>query len=477
MSASKNYRRSHSVAGPKGPCPGSCILGFIPIGARAEIGAYPARAQIVRLLGLGLVLAILALAAPVTADDTAPTTTTARTLRIVNGLSTTDFPTTGLLMYSASGSESTASGACSGTLIGCQTFLTAAHCVADAAEGADLDPANYFVLLQNALVAAVDSMAVHPDYATVSGATVTFGDELADIAVLKLAQPVMGISPQPLLTTDPFTIFGSGTTSGTIAGFGITEGTADDLGIKRWGQVAAEGCPASISSETVGEKVLCWDFANPLGSAGEDSNTCNGDSGGPLFFTVEGTEVVAGVTQAGINASCLPEASADMSWDTSVYHYLSFVQTQLALDSTSACGNLPPVGSSGTSVTPYEGSLVPSGSTTKSFEVPSGTQELRIVMNGIDGDAFDPDLRVRYGLPPTSVSSDCLQEQYHPYGSCAFENPTAGTWYAQVENLGSSTGTYQLTVTQMPEPVASAAALAVLLTLMARGVRHRPTRR
>src|SRR5687768_5172867 len=44
---------------------------------------------------------------------------------IVNGQATTEFPTTGILL---SGS-SPATLLCSGTLIGCDRFLTAAHCV------------------------------------------------------------------------------------------------------------------------------------------------------------------------------------------------------------------------------------------------------------------------------------------------------------------------------------------------------------
>src|SRR5947199_3174023 len=41
--------------------------------------------------------------------------------KIANGLPTSDFPSVGQLL--------TAAGSCSGTLIGCQTFLTAAHCL------------------------------------------------------------------------------------------------------------------------------------------------------------------------------------------------------------------------------------------------------------------------------------------------------------------------------------------------------------
>src|SRR6188508_2861269 len=61
--------------------------------------------------------------------------------RIVNGKLTSDFPTTGGLLYSESGAFIETNGptaswidapmVCTGTLIGCSTFLTAGHCVDD----------------------------------------------------------------------------------------------------------------------------------------------------------------------------------------------------------------------------------------------------------------------------------------------------------------------------------------------------------
>src|SRR5439155_6360219 len=75
--------------------------------------------------------------------------------RIVNGVLGADYPTVGALLDSSN--FDSASMICSGTLIGCQTFLTAGHCV----EG-NLDPLHYSVFLQHAGFFAVAGVSLHP---------------------------------------------------------------------------------------------------------------------------------------------------------------------------------------------------------------------------------------------------------------------------------------------------------------------------
>lgn len=60
--------------------------------------------------------------------------------RIVNGVLTAQYPSVGILMDSSNPNLATL--LCSGTLIGCQTFLTAGHCVAP-----DHNPQHYSVFL------------------------------------------------------------------------------------------------------------------------------------------------------------------------------------------------------------------------------------------------------------------------------------------------------------------------------------------
>ena len=164
---------------------------------------------------------------------------------IVNGVATQQFPSVGALLW---GSDvDTASMICSGTLIGCQTFLTAGHCVED-----DLDPSSYFVYLQHAGLFAVTSVTLHRDYEFPVG----------DVAVLRLATPVTGIAPTRI---DTVGTFGDGSPA-IIAGFGNTGGGNDDYGLKRAGAITIAACSTGISDTTS----VCWNFDAPLGPAGTD---------------------------------------------------------------------------------------------------------------------------------------------------------------------------------------------------------------
>ncbi len=341
--------------------------------------------------------------------------------RVVNGLLTSDFPTTGALLRGTTADD--ASAWCSGTLIGCNTFLTAGHCV----EG-DLAPSHYQVFLQHGGIFAVSSISLNPAY----------NFPVADVAVLKLQTAVSGIRPTALNTVqDP--PFGS---AGVIVGFGRSGGSNDDYGIKRYGAVTTGSCSAAGESDTTS---VCWTFSAPLGSPGSNSNTCNADSGGPLFLTLGGNSVVAGITSGGTLDSCL---TGDASYDADVYYYRSFIQSVGGSDiGSTSCGAIPQVGDGQTEVTAFAGT-VNSGSpdATHAFTVPPGIEELRVAMNGVD-DGSDFDLYVKRGSPPTTSSYDCGRIGSNQYGVCSFANPGADTWYAMV-HLYNGSGQYQLTVTK-----------------------------
>ena len=346
--------------------------------------------------------------------------------RIVNGLPSQAHPTTGALLVGSDPDD--AFPICSGTLIGCRTFLTAAHCVCDT-DGADCtgphppDPAAFLVFLQHSGFHTVSRIALRPDYVF----------PVADLAVLELGTPVTRIAPSAINTTaDP--PFG---TAGVIAGFGVTRGAASDGGIKRFGAVVTGSCPPGISEQTS----VCWSFDNPLGPPGSDSNTCFGDSGGPLFADLGAGEVVAGITSGGLSGSCLP---SDRSYDTNVWFYRSTILAEGGADLASTrCGAGSHVGEPGAAVSAFSGLLSGASSEARhTFEVPAGTEELRVTMNGAE--SADLDLYLRAGLPPTQAAFDCAAAGVSPFGACSVALPAPGTWHVLVARAAGS-GEYQLT--------------------------------
>lgn len=266
-------------------------------------------------------LVALLLLAPVIAVQAQPQP------RIVNGNHTQLFPTTGALLVSLGGQLSAI---CSGTLIGCNAFLTAAHCVCPGDTTCTPNPTPYAVFLQHGGIRAAIHITVHPSY--------LFG-ERNDVAIVTLASAFDGISPTAINTV------GSPTngTAAAIAGFGVTRGTTDDSGIKRAGSVLTASCQGFVPQA----HHVCWHFEKPLGLAGDNSNTCSGDSGGPLFVDFGGGQVVAGITSGGFSNSCLP---SDLSFDTDVFVNRAFIAANADL-SNPTCGAISQVGDVDTEVT------------------------------------------------------------------------------------------------------------------------------
>ncbi|MFT4569836.1 MAG: secreted trypsin-like serine protease [Hyphomicrobiaceae bacterium] len=349
---------------------------------------------------------------------------------IVNGVLTSDWASTGALLHNPGGAINQASATpwCSGTMIGCNTFLTAAHCVEDSQASN-----RYLVFLQHSGFHTVSSISLHSSY--------TSGNwPLFDIAVVHLGETVEGIRPTPISTVDPTSSISA---PGTIVGFGRSGGTesGDDYGLKRVGDVATVSCNGGGSGATNAD-LVCWNFIG-TGAAGTDSNTCNGDSGGPLFMDLGSGMTVAGVTSGGDGAECGP---GDHSWDANVAAYQAYVQSEGGADlSNTSCGSGPQVGDSQASVSGFSGTLSsgsPNGN--HSFSVGASVTKLVVTMNGSDTGSFD--LYVRQGAAATTSTFDCSATGSGSFGECIFNNPTAGTWDVLVKRTGGN-AQYQATAT------------------------------
>lgn len=342
--------------------------------------------------------------------------------RIVNGVLTASFPSTGALLKR---NEAGVAGSwCTGTLIGCGTFLTAAHCVAG-----DPKPAMYSVYLMHGGIFEVADIAVHPEY---NAQTAT-----ADVALIKLRNPVAGIAPAAVNRSRPV----PPGTIGTICGFGRSGGRNIDYGLKRAGLVRTAACTGQYS----GGEFVCWNFNAPIMQPGENSNTCNADSGGPLFVNFGGTPVVAGITSGGRQASCL---TGDHSYDANVQKYWPFIEQVAGSDlANRRCGDIPQIGQEGTAIEAAADVLTPTDpERVYEFTVPPETRLLRVSMNAYDDGDTDYNLFVRPKSSQAPAMSACRQDRPGQYAFCQFEAPRPGPWEARVQRVSGS-GPFQVTAT------------------------------
>jgi hypothetical protein len=191
-------------------------------------------------------------------------------------------------------------------------------------------------------------------------------------------------------------------------------------------------------------RFVCWNFNNPLGSPGPNSDTCFGDSGGPLFVSLGGQTVLAGVTSGGTSANCQP---LDNSNDDDVFTDLAWIQSEGGGDlNATSCGSGPQIGSPGTSVQGSTGTLTNSqNQAATTVEVPVGTAELRVSLNSADWFENSNALYIRHGAPASTTAFDCKSEAFSGQQFCDVVSPASGTWNILSRHLAGPGGAFQVT--------------------------------
>jgi len=399
--------------------------------------------------------------------------------RLVNGLGELGEPSSVALVQGAVPEDGFL--VCSGVLVGCDAVLTTAHCFnTNVAQ-------KTHVYVPHAGFVAIESATRHPAYVDAltnqpPGWIDTTRED--DISFVKLARAVTGVTPSRIPTAPP----PPDGTAGFVVGFGrdpVTESGVQNPGIKRSGDMVLGPC---AEAPLQGLDLLCWEPANPLPPPGEEVSTCAADSGGPLFVGSGIARVVAGITKGAIfdpqgqPDPCLPPVHP---YDVNVHRHREWLVgssgTGGIVASTGAfpldtvqCGALgqlpepmaPPSGCDGAPwghgeparACGFQGTLdAGSPEARYAFEVPVGTDTLRVALNGVATSlgGIDSDLYLRHGQLAQIAANDCAANGSGTLGFCQITDPSAGTWHVLVDQADGE-GDHQVVVSLFVRSVAAA---------------------
>jgi trypsin len=181
---------------------------------------------------------------------------------------------------------------CGGTLISNRYFLTAAHCVTNESNGALL-PLNQFSVRLGSVnrsagqVFTFSTLTRNADY--------DFQTLENDSALFTLSTPATGLTPLRLIDEDETSLWSTGR-SATLIGWGLTE----DGNNNSDSEILLEATAPMRSDEDCADAYGTDFDPGTMVCAGDGAtDTCNGDSGGPMMVSDGSFMVLAGLTSWG----------------------------------------------------------------------------------------------------------------------------------------------------------------------------------
>jgi trypsin len=238
-----------------------------------------------RRLPLLLLLAAIAVLLASAPAGAAPTRTPAPAERIINGQAPSQ-------PWPAQTSVSFNGMVCGGTLLSARWVLTAGHCATDA--GGALPPGDFTLNVggttrSNGSHVLVDRVVVDPDFTPQTN----FAPPTSDLTLLHLANAVAQ-EPLRLVGTGgaEAALWGAGVAA-TVIGWGITENNVQSTFLRE-AQVPMVGdsaCSVPMGASFHPASMVC--------AGGGATDTCGGDSGGPLMTSRAGVFTLVGVTSWG----------------------------------------------------------------------------------------------------------------------------------------------------------------------------------
>ena len=210
-------------------------------------------------------------------------------------------------------------GRCSGSLLDPYNFLTAGHCVVDADRaiiyfqqdaGVNYDPAT-----------ELDPVTGYPEYCAEGtlGVTCATSDEIYnygfpqplpnrhDVALVVLDQPISlseyGELPEAGFLDQFIAARGTQDVEFTVSGYGLTYRNQEHNGkpnISFRERLMASSTLVNLNSNLFNAGFNVQTSGNGAGKGG----TCNGDSGGPVFYGDPTSNLIVAVTSFGLNELC-----------------------------------------------------------------------------------------------------------------------------------------------------------------------------